>query len=310
MFISFNEKGKKFLLLYFLVLLLYNIITKKMNNAKFIHHLLFKMSMFIFYIFEKIILNNKLNTELSSVEKSNYQKIILILCSNIFILLYLYMKMKIKNYLFGNSFMIFFMDMIFIKKKIFSHHYLSIFINTIVFFFIRTKEFLNENILQIVIYNIQILLISYNYCFSYLLLKQINRIYFTSIFFLMGLMALSESLYRYKEMIGIFHTFNFGILELIFYILGGVCYHFCKCQILIKYDVTHFIIVNTLLYLINTSKVFEIICIIIFTISSMIYLEIIELHFCGLDYYLKNEIIKRGHKELHEIISINDSIID
>ena len=255
-----------------------------MNNAKFIHHLLFKMSMFIFYIFEKIILNNKLNTELSSVEKSNYQKIILILCSNIFILLYLYMKMKIKNYLFGNSFMIFFMDMIFIKKKIFSHHYLSIFINTIVFFFIRTKEFLNENILQIVIYNIQILLISYNYCFSYLLLKQINRIYFTSIFFLMGLMALSESLYRYKEMIGIFHTFNFGILELIFYILGGVCYHFCKCQILIKYDVTHFIIVNALLYLINTSKVFEIICIIIFTISSMIYLEIIELHFCGLDY--------------------------
>ena len=310
MFISFNEKGKKFLLLYFLVLLLYNIITNTMNNAKFIHHLLFKMSMFIFYIFEKIILNNKLNTELSSVEKSNYQKIILILCSNIFILLYLYMKMKIKNYLFGNSFMIFFMDMIFIKKKIFSHHYLSIFINTIVFFFIRTKKFLNENILQIVIYNIQILLISYNYCFSYLLLKQINRIYFTSIFFLMGLMALSESLYRYKEMIGIFHTFNFGILELIFYILGGVCYHFCKCQILIKYDVTHFIIVNTLLYLINISRVFEIIYIIIFTISSMIYLEIIELHFCGLDYYLKNEITKRGRKELHEIISINDSIID
>ena len=310
MFISFNVKGTKFLLLYFLVLLLYNIITNTMNNAKFIHHLLFKMSMFIFYIFEKIISKNKSNIELSSVEKSNYQKIILILCSNIFILLYLYMKMKIKNYLFGNSFMIFFMDMIFIKKKIFSHHYLSIFINTIVFFLIQANQISNKNILQIVIYNIQILLISYNYCFSYLLLKQINRIYFTSIFFLMGLMALSESLYRYKEMIGIFHTFNFGILELIFYILGGVCYHFCKCQILIKYDVTHFIIVNALLYLINTSKVFEIICIIIFTISSMIYLEIIELHFCGLDYYLKNEIIKRGHKELHEIISINDSIID
>ena len=126
----------------------------------------------------------------------------------------------------------------------------------------------------------------------------------------MGLMALSEFLFRYKEMMETFHTFNYGILKLIFYILGGVCYHFCKCQILIKYDVTHFIIVNALLYLINTSKVFEIICIIIFTISSMIYLEIIELHFCGLDYYLKNEIIKRGHKELHEIISINDSIID
>ena len=272
MFISFNVKGTKFLLLYFLVLLLYNIITNTMNNAKFIHNLLFKMSMFIFYIIEKI-LNNKLNTELSSIKKLNYKKIILILCSNIFILLYLYMKMKIKNYLFGNSFMIFFMDMIFIKKKIFSHHYLSIFINTIVFFFIRSKDFLNENKLPFVIYNIQILLISYNYCFSYLLLKQINRIYFTSIFFLMGLMALSESLYRYKEMIGIFHTFNFGILELIFYILGGVCYHFCKCQILIKYDVTHFIIVNALLYLINTSKVFEIICIIITTTKIHRYIH-------------------------------------
>ena len=141
MFISFNVKGTKFLLLYFLVLLLYNIITNTMNNAKFIHHLLFKMSMFIFYIFEKIISKNKSNIELSSVEKSNYQKIILILCSNIFILLYLYMKMKInKNDFFGNSFMIFFMDMIFIKKKIFSHHYLSIFINAVVFFFYSHKR--------------------------------------------------------------------------------------------------------------------------------------------------------------------------
>ena len=277
------------------------------NNTQI---LLFKMSMFIFYIFEKNISKNKSNTE-TPVETTNYKKIIFILCSNIFILLYIYMKMKInKNYFFGNSFMIFFMDMIFIKKKIFSHHYLSIFINTIVFFIIHSNKLANKKLYQIVIYNIQILLISYNYCFSYLLLKQINKIYFTSIFFLMALMALSEFLFRYKEMMETFHTFNYGILELIFYILGGVCYHFCKCQILIKYDVTHFIIVNALLYLINISKVFEIICIIIFTISSMIYLEIIELHFCGLDYYLKNEITKRGRKELHEIIFINNSMFE
>ncbi len=217
--------------------------------------------------------------------------------------------MKInKNDFLGNSFMIFFMDMIFIKKNIYSHHYLSIFINTIVFFIIHSNKLANKKIYQIVIYNIQILLISYNYCFSYLLLKQINRIYFTSIFFLMALMALSEFLFRYKEMMETFHTFNFGILKLIFYILGGVCYNYCKCQILIKYDVTHFIIVNALLYLINFKSIFEIIYIIIFTISSMIYLEIIELHFCGLDYYLKNEIIKRGHKELLEIISTDYSI--
>ncbi len=312
MFISFNVKGTKALLLSFLVLLLYNLMTHfKINNTNKLHNLLFKMSMFIFYIIEKIISKNKSNSELSSVEKSNSTKIILILCSNIFILLFVYMKMKInKNDFLGNSFMIFFMDMIFIKKNIYSHHYLSIFINTIVFFIIHSNKLANKKIYQIVIYIIQILLISYNYCFSYLLLKEINRIYFTSIFFLMALMALSEFLFRYKEMMETFHTFNFGILKLIYYILGGVCYQFCKCQILIKYDVTHFIIVNTLLYLINFKSIFEIIYIIIFTISSMIYLEIIELHFCGLDYYLKNEIIKRGHKELDEIIFINKSMFD
>ncbi len=121
MFISFNVKGTKALLLSFLVLLLYNLMTHfKINNTNKLHNLLFKMSMFIFYIIEKIISNNKSKTELSSVEKSNSTKIILILCSNIFILLFVYIKMKInKNDLFGNSFMIFFMDMIFIKKKYF-----------------------------------------------------------------------------------------------------------------------------------------------------------------------------------------------
>ena len=37
-------------------------------------------------------------------------------------------------------------------------------------------------------------------------------------------------------------------------------------------------------------------------ISNMIYIEILELRFCGLDYELKKNIARRGNKDLLEII--------
>ena len=38
-------------------------------------------------------------------------------------------------------------------------------------------------------------------------------------------------------------------------------------------------------------------------IGFLIYLEIIELHFCNLDYNLKNNIIKRSNTEIQELAS-------
>lgn len=315
MFISLNLKRKNNDYIYILIIVIYNIITKFNSHGKNkSHNLIFKMSMFIFYIFEKIIFKNKSNTQLP-LKTINFRKLILILSSNIFILLFIYIKMKIKkDDLFGNPFMIFFMDMIFIKKRIYSHHYLSFFINAIVFILIYKFHYLNEfdnKKIEFIIYIISILLLSYCYCFSYLLVKQINTIYFTSIFFLMALMALSEALYKYNKMIRIFKTFNFGVIELIYYILGNILYQFCKCQILIKYDVTHFITINTIVFLLYISKKIDYLYIFIFLISSMIYLEIIELHFCELNKNLKNEIIKRGESELFRItkdpLTENDS---
>ena len=47
---------------------------------------------------------------------------------------------------------------------------------------------------------------------------------------------------------------------------------------------------------------------IISIIGFLIYLEIIELHFCNLDYNLKNNIINRSNEEIKELASFIEVI--
>ena len=54
----------------------------------------------------------------------------------------------------------------------------------------------------------------------------------------------------------------------------------------------------------KTNIKINLITLIISLISSLIYLELIELNFCGLNKYLSKNIIKRGENEMKELKEI------
>ena len=54
----------------------------------------------------------------------------------------------------------------------------------------------------------------------------------------------------------------------------------------------------------KTNIKINLITLIISLISSLIYLELIELNFCGLNKYLSENIIKRGENEMKELEEI------
>ena len=54
----------------------------------------------------------------------------------------------------------------------------------------------------------------------------------------------------------------------------------------------------------KTNIKINLITLIISLISSLIYLELIELNFCGLNKYLSENIIKRGENEMKELKEI------
>ena len=147
-----------------------------------------------------------------------------------------------------------------------------------------------------------------NYCesFSILLIKYINTVYFTNIYLLGSLIGLFSSIYQLIQMKFIYDFKSYLIVYLIicflvnimfFYIIlklgpihATICYHI---SIIIVYYFSNDSKLNTLeFYLFIFLEIF----------STLIYLEIIELNFCGFDKNLKKNISDRAINEIDEII--------
>jgi hypothetical protein len=151
-------------------------------------------------------------------------------------------------------------------------------------------------------------LLSYGYGFSLFLIKYINTKYFISTYLLGSFIGIFQSIFHtikiyfiVKEKIIIEDiNFYFIILYLInclfinylfYYIISNltpihslICYNFA-------YIIYHLIIKKN--YLIDIGLL-EILCL----ISTFIYLEIIELNFCGLNENLKKNIKERELREI------------
>lgn len=314
MIISFNGKGLKELMIYLLIILLYRITSvistlfEKNENSSL------QMTMLIIYITERFVLPKEQNMNYK-FNKSNIIKIILILSSNILFLNFFYLVNKIQynDFLYADLIMIFLIDGFFFHKKIYSHQYLSIFINLIFFiytylyyYFYKYSKLISISYFILLIF--KIIIQSYCYCFSYLLIKKINTKYFTSIFLLIGLFGFTKFLYGFKDIMQFFINGGLkgNIFQLIIYSFREIVYNFCICKILLKFNAVHFVTIDTLCYIIiallNGFLNIEIFSSCIFIISSMIYLEIIKLHFFGFDKNLKDEIALRGDIEFNSIL--------
>ena len=269
----------------------------------------FSKILLIMLYFYQIIRYRKESIELFIKNQNSHKKNTFILLSIIYFIISLYLdKFNLNNLNdIDDNLSIFLIDLIFFKKQIYSHHILSCILNIISFSII----FFNYNIYKSL--NLFIIFIIKNYCnsFSMLLVKYINTVYFTNIYLLGSLIGLFSFLYQifnlcisdFNKVLIIYLIICF-ILDIFFYyiilkfnpIYVIICYH-------LSYILIDFLTKNT------PFNLFELIILYIFEIiSCLIYLEIIELNFLGLNKNIKKNIILRSSIENDEIINKNKKL--
>ena len=183
------------------------------------------------------------------------------------------------------------------KNAIYSHHILSMIMFLIVnLSIILILLFNGKTNIDFFIYNI-----IYGYCYSLcvLLIKKINTNYDISVFLIGFLFGVNELIFEIKEMNNFIDIIKNNFLSSFLIVLNYFFYDYLYYYILKQYSPIHTKICeffSIIVYLINEGNYhIQIILIIIFNIiSTMIYLEIIELDFCELNKNIKKNIRERA----------------
>ncbi len=319
MLISINiPKNSKYLLIFMGLELGRNYIVRTNNqfcydNHSFLNALSF-LFLFFFYLWEKI-LSKKDNKKEKSTINNNY------LIKRIILIISYLMFYVIDNYIFNlrnNEFfiiehfnMLFFLfvliELIFFKKYIYSHHIISIIITFIILIYYRCINDFKFTYLYIILQ-------SYTNCFCFLLIKYISTKYFINVFLLGSLMGIPGLIQFYRS--SFFKDIkeeNILIYVLLFILF--VFHNFIYCVVIFKIGVIVAIIPNSIVSFITEIikgklPISEIILIVLFFISCLIYLEILELKFWGLNKNITKNIIERGTDEINlDLRMSEDSLI-
>ena len=152
---------------------------------------------------------------------------------------------------------------------------------------------------------ILIIIKNYSENFSILLIKYVNNIYFTNIYLLGSLIGLFSSIYQLIQMKFIYDFKSYLIVYLIICFLVNIMFFY----IILKLGAVHaticYHISNIIIYYFTNDSNLSTLefCLFIFLeiFSSLIYLEIIELNFCGFEKNLKKNIDSRAINEIIQI---------
>ena len=163
-----------------------------------------------------------------------------------------------------------------------------------------------------------------NFCYSFsiLLIKYINYTYFLSIFLLGSMLGLIEFTMELSNMLikncNLIQEYNSIDNKLWIFILffAHLSIHFMFHYLIMKFNPIHSYISSSFAYTIynliinfKNQNIFELILDLIMLFACMVYLEILELNCCSMNYNLKKTIHNRAIKEIENIID-NDSSLE
>ena len=254
------------------------------NDLTLFLHNLSKFCLIICYFIEKKI--SKSNIQIK--EKFSIKLMLLFICMFIFEGIAFRIKLTLKKSdieelnLLLQIISYLCIERIIFKNPIYSHHLLSIIICLLVFIYVLTQD-LQENSVLIILYA---LLGEYCYAFYFLFVKYINTTYFINIYLLTSVSGILNICIELPSLINSSYV-KFQSIYL-FYILIMIIYYYCHCNVIKNLGPIHSAIIDTisyciiLLYSINSLHYIEIIFLFLCLFSLLIYLEIIELNFCGL----------------------------
>ena len=302
MFISINFKKDFIFILCLIPLSLLKSVFKipiKKENFDIIEYIS-KILLIIPYLYQKISEDN--NQIIYDNRKRNINHILLIIIIIVFYLINVHLELLNLNNFYLEIISIQFIDLIFFQKQLFSHHILSFILIIFSLPFIIINDYNNIKSIYVIIL---IIIKNYSENFSILLIKYVNNIYFTNIYLLGSLIGLFSSIYQIIQMRFIF---DFELL-LLFYLIICFLINIMFFYILLKLGAVHaticYHISNIIIYYFTNDSNLSTLefCLFIFLeiFSSLIYLEIIELNFCGFEKNLKKNIDSRAINEIIQI---------
>ena len=279
----------------------------------------------VYFIEEKL---SKINEENKKIiikwkkEKDNSKQNMIILLIFIIILQICYEyceKFKKYSKLQLNHFIrfifIYIIDLIKFQNQIYSHHIISMIMNFIILIVLILIQ-LKKNITPYY-YIPYFIVINYSFSLSLILIKYLNIKYFMNIYLIasiIGLFKLLYQLYNYYIVLSNIFSQNTIILTLII-LIGNFVICFLQYYLIYKIGILHLIycfflsvyIILIIQNIFNLQNIIILLFLILSTISAMIYLEILELNFCGLNDDLKEKIKERAEEEK---IKLENSILN
>lgn len=339
MFIHFHFK-KTFILSFFMIIL--SLTSRVVENSNFILKINYRILkffsqisvIFVFLIEKKYTQNFIQNTE--SVNYENFKNYLfpntkifpLIIFTVVFDFLANYIdvdsKMRFYSY-YCNIFLVVLIEIFLFKKKIFTHHYISVFIYLliIIYFLFVLSTYYNYYIIFILCL-FKFILNAYCYYVSMYLIKYLNINYFYSVYLLgsfIGIQRLLCLLIKKQSFINFNFSKNNMLLFNILYFIIRFCYFYTYYRIIDKLEPIYLYINECFILLISKiirkndyevkiSNNFLIIITIITLVSCFIYTEVLELNFCNLNKNIQINISQRGEDSYTSLIkkqSENDS---
>jgi len=314
MLILFHFKKKYLLLLSFILLFcIYKIFLSK-NEIIIIKPISQMLLIICFLIENKSSKSQKDNKKIYKFQKEkdySKRKIIIILILIIILqIIYEYCdKFKIYKGLRMNYFIFLFyvyvIDLTKFIHQIYIHHIISMIMNFIILISLIIIQL--KNIIQNYYYIPYIIIINYCYSLSFILIKYLNEKYYVNIFLISSIIGFFKFLYKSYYYLIILNNsiskinisyflislmINFGILFLQYYLIYKMELIYSMLALFISFCFV--VIIQSILNLQNFILLFILILTII---SAMIYLEILELNFCGLNNGLKDNIEARANME-------------
>ena len=317
MLISINiPKNSKYLLIFMVLELGRGFIRNTYHrfyydNHNFLYSLSF-LFLFLFYFWEKN-LSKKDNKKEKSTINNNYliKRIILIISYLMFYVIYNYIfkfkidKLSVIEHYNVVFFLLVFIELIFFKKYIYSHHIISIIITFIILIYYRRMKDFKSTYFFILQY--------YCNCFCFLLIKYISTKYFINIYLLGSLIGIPGLIQFYRS--SFFKDIKENRLICVLLFILFVFHNYIYCLVIFKIGVIVAIIPNSIVSFITEIikgklPISEIMLIVLFFISCLIYLEILELKFWGLNKNITKNIIERGTDEMNiDLTMSEDSLI-
>ena len=234
---------------------------------------------------------------------------ILIICAYLFYIISYFEKsnifLTIDNFI--GVILIILIDFLFFKNQIYSHHILSLSIISIVLAF--NLFFIFKEIKKKFLMLLLKIVFVYSNCFFLLLIKYLIDFYFYNIFLfgnIKGIINLLYAILLYRFEIFEKNNTNNILLYIIYFIVCLIYYYLYYYLINNIGPIHTFICIlfsNALLLFISNLRIIDLVTFLFIFIICLIYLEILQLHFCGLSENCEVEIKKRCYNNDFDKIS-------